>query len=60
MMDKAVDMHANNLIFCRKMMDKAVEKQISVGVVRSRFVYFNNYFSAFSASWQGNLKCNGE
>jgi hypothetical protein len=23
-------MHANNLIFCRKMMDKAVEKQISV------------------------------
>jgi hypothetical protein len=24
-------MHANSLIFCRKMMDKAVEKQISVG-----------------------------
>jgi hypothetical protein len=24
-------MHANNLIFCRKMMDKAAEKQISVG-----------------------------
>jgi hypothetical protein len=26
-------MHANNLIFCRKMMDKAVEKQISVGLL---------------------------
>jgi hypothetical protein len=24
-------MHANNLIFCRKMMDKAAEMQISVG-----------------------------
>jgi hypothetical protein len=24
-------MHANNLIFCRKMMDKAAEKQTSVG-----------------------------
>jgi hypothetical protein len=24
-------MHANNLIFCRKMMDKAVKMQISVG-----------------------------
>jgi hypothetical protein len=24
-------MHAKNLIFCRKMMDRAVEKQISVG-----------------------------
>jgi hypothetical protein len=24
-------MHANNLIFCRKMMDKAAEKHISVG-----------------------------
>jgi hypothetical protein len=24
-------MHANNLIFCRKMMEKAVEMQISVG-----------------------------
>jgi hypothetical protein len=24
-------MNANNLIFCRKMMDKAAEKQISVG-----------------------------
>jgi hypothetical protein len=26
-------MHANNLIFCSKMMDKAAEKQISVGVL---------------------------
>jgi hypothetical protein len=26
-------MHANNLIFCRKMMDKAAEKKISVGVL---------------------------
>jgi hypothetical protein len=24
-------MHANNLIFCRKMMDKAAEMQINVG-----------------------------
>jgi hypothetical protein len=24
-------MHANNLIFCMKMMDKVAEKQISVG-----------------------------
>jgi hypothetical protein len=24
-------MHANNLIFCREMMDKAAEKKISVG-----------------------------
>jgi hypothetical protein len=24
-------MHAKNLIFCRKMMDKAAEKQINVG-----------------------------
>jgi hypothetical protein len=26
-------MHANNLIFCRKMMDKTAEMQISVGVL---------------------------
>jgi hypothetical protein len=26
-------MHANNLIFCRKMMEKAAKKQISVGLL---------------------------
>jgi hypothetical protein len=40
-------------------MDKAAEMQISVGF-RSRFVYFDKYFSAFSTSWQSNLKCNDE
>jgi hypothetical protein len=49
-------MHANNLIFCRKMMDKAAKKQSSVGFLDP--VYFNKYFSAFSASWQSNLRCN--
>jgi hypothetical protein len=31
-------MHANNLIFCRKMMDKAAEKQISVGFLDPIFL----------------------
>jgi hypothetical protein len=41
-------------------MDKAPEKQISVGFLDLDFVYFNKYFSAFSASWQSNLKWNDE
>jgi hypothetical protein len=42
------------------MMDKAAQKQISVGFLDPDFVYFNKYLSAFSASWQNNLKCNDE
>ena len=35
-------MHANNLIFCRKMIDKAAEMQISVGFLDPGFITFTN------------------
>ena len=35
-------MHANNLIFCRKMMDKAAEMQISVGFLDPDFITSTN------------------
>jgi hypothetical protein len=35
-------MHANNLIFCRKIMDKAVEMQISVGFLDPDLVTSTN------------------
>jgi hypothetical protein len=31
-------MHANNLIFCKKMMDKAADMQINVGVLDPDFL----------------------
>jgi hypothetical protein len=35
-------MHANNLIFCKKMIDKAAEKQISVGFLDPDFFTSTN------------------
>jgi hypothetical protein len=53
-------MHANNLIFLYENDGQGTGEVDQCWVFRSRFVYFNKYFSAFSASWQSNLKCNDE
>jgi hypothetical protein len=53
-------MIANNLIFCKKMMDKAAEKQIGVGYLDPYLFTSTNISHHVSASWQSNLKCNDE
>jgi hypothetical protein len=51
-------MHANNLIFCRKMVDKAAKMQISVEFLDPGFITSTNISQHSGLVTKGTLKCN--